>query len=38
MSDSQRQRAVAWLRPQYDYVAANMGALPPAWQASLAGI
>lgn len=38
MTDSQRQRAVAWLRPQYDYVAANMGALPPAWQASLAGI
>lgn len=38
MSDSQRQRAAAWLRPQYDYVAANLGALPPAWQASLAGI
>lgn len=38
MTDTQRQRAVAWLRPQYDYVAANMGALPPAWQASLAGM
>ncbi len=38
MTERQRQRAAAWLRPQYDYVAANMGALPPAWQASLAGI
>lgn len=38
MTDAQRQRAVAWLRPQYDFVAANMGALPPAWQASLAGM
>lgn len=38
MTDMQRKRAAAWLRPQYDYVAANMGALPPAWQASLAGI
>lgn len=38
MTDAQRKRAAAWLRPQYDYVAANMGALPPAWQASLAGM
>jgi Sulfotransferase family len=38
MSDAQRRRAAAWLRPQYDYVAANLGALPQAWQASLAGI
>lgn len=38
MTDTQRKRAAAWLRPQYDYVAANMGALPPAWQASLAGM
>lgn len=38
MTDTQRRRAAAWLRPQYDYVAANMGALPPAWQASLAGM
>lgn len=38
MTDEQRRRARAWLRPQYDYVAANLGALPPSWQASLAGI
>ena len=38
MTEAQRQRAAAWLRPQYDFVAASMGALPPAWQASLAGI
>ncbi|MCA0274291.1 MAG: sulfotransferase [Proteobacteria bacterium] len=38
MTDTQRRRAAAWLRPQYDCVAANMGALPPAWQASLAGM
>lgn len=38
MTEMQRKRAAAWLRPQYDYVAANLGAMPPAWQASLAGI
>ncbi len=38
ITDFQRKRAAAWLRPQYDYVATNLGAMPPAWQASLAGI
>lgn len=38
MTAVQKQRAAAWLRPQYDFVAASMGAMPPAWQAGLAGI
>ena len=27
-----RERALAFLRPQYDYIAQNMGHLPKAWQ------
>ncbi len=34
--DAERHaRAVAFLRPQYDFVAARFGALPPSWQRSL---
>lgn len=36
MTESQLQRAMACLKPQYDFVASDLGALPPAWQASLA--
>jgi len=37
MTAAQRARALAMLRPQYDYVAARMGRLPDPWAASLAG-
>lgn len=30
-----RARALAWLRPQYDFVAANMLALPKQWQKNM---
>lgn len=36
MTDQQRSRALAYLRPQYDFARAEMGRLPAAWETSLA--
>lgn len=37
MTREQRERALAVLRPQYEYVAARMGRLPQDWAASMSG-
>lgn len=36
MTETQRSQALAFLRPQYEYVGSEMGRLPAAWDASLA--
>ncbi|MDH5454177.1 MAG: sulfotransferase [Paracoccaceae bacterium] len=38
MNGAQRKRAAAFLKPQYDYVAAQLGRLPAAWEANMAEI
>jgi len=38
METEDHARAMAALRPQYEYVARRMGNLPDAWQANLAGV
>ncbi|WP_095589924.1 sulfotransferase [Actibacterium ureilyticum] len=38
MNAVQRAEAAAWLKPQYDFVAARMGRLPAAWEANTVGV
>ena len=38
MTPAQRAETAAWLKPQYDFVAARMGRLPTRWEANMVGV